>query len=200
MITKNLVDDAIAYARSETAKHGLPTQIHFDLSLKKAEEISRSLGADLRLALVGVAMMDIKLGEAFQQKRLPEHVQMGVAAAKDFLAPYGIEQDELDKIVNCIEAHHGTVRHSCIESEIVTNADCYRFLHPVGVISYIGTLSRRNPDLVSVIEGADGKLDEKYALLSLDVCKAELAGFYNSFKEMFKAAKVVDAQLAIRIT
>ncbi|MFY9822151.1 MAG: hypothetical protein WAM82_12270 [Thermoanaerobaculia bacterium] len=194
MFSEKLVMDALDYARSEIEKYGLPTSLHFDLSLEKAQDLAQKLGADPNLVSVGVALMDIKLGEAFQQKRLAEHVQMGVQAAQDFLKPYGLDVKEIAKVINCIEAHHGAVPHSCLESKIVTNADCYRFIHPAGVLSYIGTLSKRNPDLRAVIEGAEGKLDEKWQLLTIDLCKTELGDVYLYFKEIFAVAKATEEQ------
>jgi hypothetical protein len=139
--------------------------------------------------------MDLKLGEAFQQKRLAEHVDMSVAAAKEFLGKYDLTEDELARIINCIAAHHGAVPHTCPESEITTNADCYRFMHPVGVLSYIGTLSKRNPDLMAVVSGAASKLDEKEHLLTLPICRAELDSHYKAFKEVFAAAKVLQNEM-----
>jgi hypothetical protein len=52
-------------------------------------------------------------------------------------------------------------------------------------------LSKRENDFTKVIAGAEAKLEEKYALLSLDVCKKELNQFYVDFKKMFAEAKKV---------
>lgn len=195
MISEKLVHDGIAYARSESQKYGFPTSLHFDLSLAKAEEVATKLGANVRLAMLGAALMDIKLGEAFQQGRLAEHVQIGTRATADFLKNYELDPEEVAKIINCVEAHHGAVPHSCLESQIATNADCYRFIHPVGVLSYIGTLSKRNPDFVSVVKAAKEKLEEKQQLLTLEICKQELDKYYRSFKEMFAAARAMQDEM-----
>lgn len=189
MVSQSLVDAAVEYARSEIEKFGLPTTLHFDLSFNKAGDLAHKLGADANLVKVGACLMDIKLGEAFSQGRLDQHVRMGVEAAKEFLSAHQLTADEVQKIINCIEAHHGQVPHNCLESEIVTNADCYRFIHPAGVLSYLITLSKRSPDLTTNINGAEAKLEEKRRLLSLDVCRQELDGFYDGFKNAFSAAR-----------
>jgi hypothetical protein len=167
--------------------------LHFDLSMNKGREIAQILSADVALVQVGVALMDVKLGEAFSTARLGEHVAMGVQAATEFLSAYDLDESEKGRIVNCIEAHHGAVPFSCLESEIVTNADCYRFMHPAGVIHYIGTLSKRGLQLDKVIEQAEAKLEEKCALLTLDVSKSELLPFYADMKRMFASAKAAAA-------
>jgi ribonuclease Y len=191
MITDKLVQDAVAYAESEINKFGFPTTLHFNLTMSKAKEIAQKLHADVNLAIVGAALMDLKLGEAFQQGRLAEHVAISADASRKFLANYNLNGEEIAKVLNCVEAHHGSIPHSCLESQIATNADCYKFLHPAGLLSYIGTLSKRENDFTKVIAGAEAKLEEKYALLSLDVCKKELNQFYVDFKKMFAEAKKV---------
>lgn len=188
MITQELVEKAKEFAYSEIEKFGLPTRLHFDISLAKGIEISKALNADERLVTIGVCLMDIKLGEAFAQKKLAEHVKMGVEASNTFLLDFELDEDEKNKIINCIVAHHGTVPFNSLESEIVANADCYRFIHPKGVIHYIGTLTKRNLELEEISKQAEAKLDEKMAILSLEYCKNELASFYHSFKEIFKSS------------
>jgi hypothetical protein len=192
MITEKLVDDSLKFAYSEIDQFGLPTRLHFDLSLKKGKEIAAALKADVALVQVGVALMDIKLGEAFSLGRLGDHVQMGVAAANQFLADYDLTEIEKSRIINSIEAHHGSVPFNSLESEIVTNADCYRFMHPAGVIHYIGTLSKRGLQLDKVVEQAESKLDEKHALLSLEMAKLELIPAYDIMKQVFVSARAAE--------
>lgn len=195
MNTKNVVTDevvkkAIQYAYDETDKYGLPTKLHLDLSIEKGIEIAEMLEADSNIVAVGVALMDIKLGEAFAAKRQPEHVKMSAEATRAFLSQHNIKEHLADKVINCVEAHHGTIPFSCIEAEIVANADCYRFIHPKGVFHYIGTLTKRNLSFKEIIDGADAKLEEKNKILSLPYCKKQLEPHYISFKKMFAEARV----------
>ncbi|MFN0277811.1 MAG: hypothetical protein ACKVRN_04325 [Pyrinomonadaceae bacterium] len=189
MLNEILVEKAKEFGYSEIEKFGLPTKLHFDLSLQKAQEIAEKLNADIPLTEIGVCLMDIKLGEAFAQKRLDEHIEMGVEACVEFLKDFDVTEEEKNKIINCIEAHHGTVPFSSLESEIVANADCYRFIHPKGVIHYIGTLTKRNLSLEDIVKQAEFKLEEKKAILSMEYCKKELDSHYESFKSIFEASK-----------
>lgn len=188
MISKQLISDSIEFAYSEIDKFGLPTRLHFDLSLQKGKEIAEKLGANEDLVSVGICLMDIKLGDAFAQKRLSEHVQMGVETSKQFLASYKLTNDEFSGIINCVAAHHGTIPFSCKESEIVANADCYRFIHPKGVLEYIGTVSKRNLTYTETLKQVESKLDEKMAILSLGYCQEELNDYYSWFKKMISEA------------
>lgn len=189
MITQKLVTDSVEYALSEIEQYGLPTVLHFNLSLNKAKELAEMASANVNLAQVGAALMDIKLGEAFKTGRLKEHVAMGVEASRNFLQNYDVTQEELDSIINCIEAHHGAVSFSCVESEIVTSADCYRFMHPVGVLSYLGTLAKRGLTFDEILNQTEDKLEEKKALLSFKSAEQELIPYYNNFKNMFATSR-----------
>lgn len=96
------------------------------IAATKAYELAESFGADKTVATVGAYLMDLKLGEAFVKGKLDEHVRMSLEAAKPFLKRLGLEQ-ETKKILNCIEAHHGTVPYICREAEVCANADACRF-------------------------------------------------------------------------
>ncbi|MDR0860371.1 MAG: hypothetical protein LBO09_05360 [Candidatus Peribacteria bacterium] len=74
-----------AFALSEIEKYGLPTLINFELSEQKAIELAEKLHADKTIVLLGVYLMDCKLGQAFSEKRGAEHVQMSKIATEEFL-------------------------------------------------------------------------------------------------------------------
>lgn len=185
----SVFDAAKSAALAEIEQYGLPTTLHFDLSLNKGKEIARIVGANEQLVAIGVCLMDLKLGEAFKSGELAKHVAMSVEASMQLLTSLQVDAETAAKITNCVAAHHGTVPFESLESEVVANADCYRFLHPKGVVHYIGTLTKRNPDVTEVIKAAESKLDEKYKILSLAVCKKELEPFYHQFKSIFAACK-----------
>lgn len=79
--------------------------------------------------------MDLKIGQCLKEGKLSEHVQRSSQSAQEFLKPFKIDKDMLDKIVSCIESHHGVDQYFCKEAEICANADCYRFLHPRGILA-----------------------------------------------------------------
>jgi len=195
MITDAVVRAARELAYSETDRFGLPTRLHLDLSLEKAEEIAIALGADVQVAIIGTCMMDVKLGEAFKTGKQPQHVKMSADKAREFLVAQGVSGPVLEKIVNCVEAHHKAVPFESREAEIVANADCYRFVHPKGVFHYIGTLTKRDMEFKAIIDGAEAKLEEKKNILSLPYCISELEPFYRMFKDAFAAARTTTGSL-----
>lgn len=184
----DIVQEARKYAVSEIEKHGLPNIVHFELSEKKALKLAEKLNANKMIVHVGVCLMDLKLGQAFKENRLTEHVKMSVEATKEFLNRFDIDDNSKEKIINCVEAHHGGP-YKCTEAEICANADCYRFIYPKGFFVYLTVLGRRFKDFLEALNAAEKKMDEKYDVLSLDICKNDLKKYYQTLKDFIKDSK-----------
>lgn len=177
---KQLLEDVLKIAR-ET----IPSIELFDISIDKGKLLAKEYNADEELVLIGICFMDIKLGEAVKQGKGLDHVNMGLGFAKDYLKEYDLTDEEKDKIMNCIEAHHGDIAFSCIESEICANADCYRFIHPFGVFAHANLISKKVDDFKTYIEQLKFKLEEKYNILSLKKAKEELEYYYEIYSKQF---------------
>ena len=186
---KKLANDAESYARREIEKYGLPSMFHFDLSLEKGICLAEKLNANPDLVRAGIALMDLKLGEAFRNGRQSEHVRLSSDATKEFLLNYNISDTVKANIINSVEAHHGKIAFSSIESEICANADCYRFVHPKGVFFYFTTLSKRYNDFESIINQIETKLNEKINIASIPIVKEELNNYYKVFADFIKISK-----------
>ncbi|MCX6740966.1 MAG: hypothetical protein NTY61_01030 [Candidatus Parcubacteria bacterium] len=132
----------------------MPALINFEISEKKAIELARRMKVNETIVLVGVYLMDIKLGEASAQNKNQEHVKMSVEATQGFLTRFDLNEEEKMKIINCVEAHHGQVPFTCKEAEICANADCYRFIHPKGFFLCLTTLGKRNLKFVEALDFA----------------------------------------------
>lgn len=185
----NIVEEARKYAISEIDKFGFPTLINFEISEKKALELAEKLNADIKIIQVGNSLMDLKLGQALREGRVSEHVAMSVEAAKEFLSGFDIDNTEKDKIINCIGTHHRDIPFKCIEAEICANADCYRFIHPRGFFANLVSLGERRFNLEDSLNRAEKKMDEKFNVLSLDICKEELTGYYKTLKSFINEAR-----------
>jgi len=183
---EKLIKDAYDIAYKEIEKYGNPSIERFNVSYEKGIEIANKLGADIDIVKIGLVLMDLKLGEAFKKGILKEHVKMSKEAAEKFLINYEITNEQKKKIINCIEAHHGTIEFSCIEAEICANADCYRFIHPRGVLSYLHTLGGRIDDYDKAKAQALVKLEEKAKILTLKEVKEELGPHYEFFSKYLK--------------
>lgn len=178
---KQLLDDVLKLAQENIP----PAPKHLEISIQKGKMLAEEYNADKELVLIGICLMDIKLSEAMGQNKAIEHVKMSSDFAKEYLNNYDISLEEKEKIINCVEAHHGKAPFTCIESEICANADCYRFIHPVGVFTYAGVLARRTNDFNEQIKQLKLKLDEKHNILSLEKVKEELGDYYEIYSKQF---------------
>ncbi|MBT4120672.1 MAG: hypothetical protein HOA57_01980 [Candidatus Magasanikbacteria bacterium] len=182
---KEIIKKARELAYKESGKTVLPL---FELANKKGQELAEMLEVDKNIVMLGTLFMDLKLKQAMKENRLNEHVQMSLEATKDFLLEFDLDEEIKNKIFNCVEAHHGTVPFESLEAEVCANADCYKFLHPEGIFRYIGILSSRDVDFQEVLNQVEYKTDEKWNILSLDVCKKELEPYYRQFKDLIDKA------------
>jgi len=183
MLSKAVLEKARAYALAEIEKYGLPIPAHFEISEKMAKKIVLQLGGELDIVLLWVYLMDLKIGQAFAEKRLEQHIQMGAEAATIFLQQEWVDEETIDKIIHCILSHHGTIPYESLEAEICANADCYRFCHPTGFLIYMHGIAKRWLTFFEALDQAEKKLEEKHSILSLELCKNECENHYQKLTE-----------------
>jgi len=95
-----------------------------------------------------------------------------------------VEEPFYSTLINCVAAHHGAIPFESLESEIVANADCYRFIHPRGVMSFHATVIKRGNEHDDALKAVEAKLDEKHGILSLEAAKEDLLEYYKMFKNI----------------
>jgi hypothetical protein len=188
-ILARLADDAVEYARREIEEFKMPSSLQFELSLEKAIWISEIMKADTDIVRTGLALMDLKLGEAASQGKQSEHVAISKASSIEFLKNYDVDETIKSILLNCVEAHHGALPFTSIEAEICANGDCYRFIHPKGVLCYIGVLDKRLNDFSKVLDQVEAKMDEKMEIASIPFVVEELQNYYGVFKHYIKLAR-----------
>ncbi len=170
---EKLLQEARELAYSEAKKYSTPILKHIDFATHQGITLAEKLVANKRIVEVGTLLMDIKIGEAVNQGKLSEHVQMSHDFTKELLSKYSeISDEDKTNIEACVLEHHGKEKFYSIESEICCNADCYRFCSVEGV-SYVLRYFRdiEFKDLVALI---NHKIEEKWNALSLDICKRGL--------------------------
>lgn len=178
---KQLLEDVLKIAKENIP----PSKNHLDISLAKGKMLAKEYNADIDFVTIGICLMDIKLSEAHKLNKTPEHVKMASDFAKEYLEEYDLTKEEKNKLINCIEAHHGKIPFTCIEAEICANADCYRFIHPFGVFTYAGVLAKRTDDFKEQIKQLKYKLNEKHDILSLSKAKEDLERYYEEYSRQF---------------
>lgn len=178
---KDLKVDAL-----ELAKRVVPLPKLLDFSLEKAMKLADIYSADTDIIKIAMAFMDLKLKDAKEKGDITLHISMAVDFLKEYIKDYDLADEDIEKIINCIEAHHGTVPYKCIEAEIVANADCYIFVHPEGIFAYKSLLEKRGIAIDEQFKHLNFKLQEKYKLLSLKEVRDELDKYYQIFAELYE--------------
>ena len=187
---KQLFEKIDKLAWDEINKYGGPIPNHYAISLSAGERIARQLGVDEFAVKTGIALMDIKLGECNANKIQPQHTQKSYEYSEKILKELGVDAAKTKLLLNCVAAHHGKVPFESLEAEICANADCYRFLTAEGIYDFIMKTAERKMDHNSSIDAVIAKMDEKFNILSIQMCKDELSDGYHKIRAILESAKI----------
>jgi hypothetical protein len=183
---KEVIEKAKELVKEET---GHAVRQLFHLANEAGQKLAEKLNADKDIVMLGTLLMDVKLKQAMAEDRIQDHVKMSIETAKKFLSQFDLDEETVKKIINCVEAHHGDKPYICKEAEICANADCYKFLPVSNWLRYITILSKRDKPFEKCLDEAEKKLEEKWKVLSLDICKEELEPHYNLVKQILEKAR-----------
>ncbi len=190
MEMQDLIKKCDDFNKSEIQKYNPDMKFLYELSLDKGIKLAEIYKADVNIVKIAIAMMDSKLPEASYLKTPKKHIEMSSNATKEILSDIDfLNEDIKENIIKCVEEHHGTKEFFSIESEVVANADCYKFVHPKGFLYYSSMLGRRFHDFDKEIEQLNFKLNEKHNTISLDLVKEELEPYYQFFQKSINEAK-----------
>lgn len=193
MNMEELVKKADNFNRQEIEKYNPDMKLLYELSLNVGVKLAKEYGADENIVRIALAMMDSKLPEASHLGKPKQHILMSSDATNEMIKDIDfLSEDVKENIIKCVKEHHGVENFYSIESEVVANADCYKFIHPKGVLYYSSMLGRRFHDFNKELEQLDFKLNEKHNTISLPLVKEELEPYYNFFQKSIKVAKLKD--------
>ncbi len=184
---KNFLTQAEKLAYNEFERTGMPLKQHIDLACETGKRLAKELGANVDIVEAGTLLMDCLIGQAIQERKLEKHIEMSLAKVNELLKKSKLSDKQKENIRHCITEHHGSDKFYSLESEICCNADCYRFISIKGfsyAMRYLREMSF--DDLVNLLEK---KVNEKWGLVSLDVCKHELSGQHEILEKMLGELK-----------
>ncbi|NTU47159.1 hypothetical protein HGA88_06035 [Candidatus Roizmanbacteria bacterium] len=189
MITSNLIQTVQDFVYKEIEITSTPSRFQLDYTNDKGQLLAEKLQADKNIVLLGTLLMDCKLGQAFKEGRLKDHIEMSVQRAEELLSQDGeITSEEKEIVLACVREHHGAEKFSSLEAEICCNADCYRFISVEGVIGSIYHWQEKMP-IEKLISLFREKAEEKWNALSLDMCRKELEPEYKAVKHLLDCYK-----------
>lgn len=190
MNIEELVKKADNLNREEIKKYNPDIEFLYDLTLSVGIKLAKEYNADENIVKIVLAMMDLKLPEALQLGIPKQHILMSLDVTKQMLDGTGFaSEDTKQNIIKCIEEHHGADKFYSIEAEVVANADCYKFIHPKGVLYYSSMLGRRFHDFNKELNQLENKLNEKNNAITLPSLKEELEQYYLFFQKSIDEAR-----------
>jgi hypothetical protein len=172
------------FTSSECKRTGMPVGPHIDIATQKGKEIAPKLGANIAIVEAGTLLMDCQLGQALSENRMQDHIKMSLDEANEIMNKYDLDEKDKENIRHCVLEHHGVPKFYSLESEIVCNADCYRFTSTQG-FAFAMRYLRAMPfdDLVKLLKD---KVSEKWNAITLDIVKEDLEPQHNAILNILK--------------
>lgn len=167
---------------------------HIERVYRLSVSIGEKLNANLKVLRIAALLHDIGRIQEKKDKRKRNHADISAELAKHFLASdqYKLTQNEIDKIIHCIQAHSysNELVPETLEAKILSDADKLDALGAIGLYRTIGFTILRNGGLDDVIEHLENKIMKLKNQLFLDISQkiAEsreeiIISFYNKIKE-----------------
>ena len=131
MSIEELINKANDFNKEEIRKYNPDMEFLHEIAWNAGIRLAKEYGANENIVKIALAMMDSKLPEASSLGVTKEHILMSSNATKEMLKDVNcLTESEKENIIKCVEEHHGVEKFYSIESEVVANADCYKFVSP----------------------------------------------------------------------
>ena len=188
-IVLQLLSTSEQLLQQEIKKTNLPPIENHKICLVYGKKLAQAYKIDLDFIAACLNFMDVKIGQTVQENRRQDHIQMSLDATLKAIRPINLDSKTITKIRGCILSHHGADPYPSIEAEICANADCFKFLHPRGLLVFIADLGRRGMKFNELLNFAKEKIEEKMATISLPEVKPEAKEYYRNLIKLINAAQ-----------
>jgi len=174
--------------QEEIEKTGFPFLENHRVALIYGRRLAKRYKVDADFICACLNFMDLKVGEAFLNHRLEDHIQMSLDATLAAIKPLQLGCLIIQKIKDCILCHHGVDSYPSVEAEICANADCFKFLHPRGGLTMIAGLMAKGLSFEEAVSLLEEKIEEKLKIVSLPELKKEASSYARLWQKILPAA------------
>jgi uncharacterized protein len=182
------------FAIKNSEKNDIHGFDHVNRVYQLSSTIGEKLNANLKILKISALLHDIGRIQEKNDKKKRNHAEISAELTKHFLSSnqYDLTQNEIVKIIHCIQAHSYSNKlvPETLEAKILSDADKLDALGAIGLYRTIGFTISRNGDLEDVIEHLENKillLKNRFFLdISKEIAKSRekiIVNFYNKIKE-----------------
>ncbi len=167
-------------------KNKSPAWLLTELAIKKGVQLSEIYSVDKKLVLVSLYLAHTVFDPIWKGEIQKNHEKLSSDFIKPYLDKWEVETIDKDIIINSIEAHHGKIPTKTKISEVVKNAECFKFVTVEGCLIFLHELGLRGTSFEESVDKVIQKMEQKRRLLTLDNCKKEAENNCKEIKELFK--------------
>lgn len=170
---KDIISKSRALMKRQTKKNGAPAWGLTELAVSMGKKLARQYHVDEKLVVASLYLAHIVFHPKRHSFEMQHHPKLSAHLAKTYLKKWKIPAEEQAIIVDAIETHHAHSRPHTKVSEIMRNAEGYKFLTIEGCFIFLHALGSRGMSWEKSVEYCIEKMNQKYALLTLPACKRE---------------------------
>ncbi len=186
METEQVMQKIREIGANEVKNGNAPPEVYTRLAIEKGIQLANEMNADVQVVEAALWLGDSQLALCMKQNRAQEHVQVSAEFARIAMKEAGASQEFVENAVQAMSEHHST-KHKNLEGEIVANADGYKFLQPLGLLSLVMKDAKKRSD-IETLKYALSKLEEKWNVLTIQQCKDETRQNYDALKFVLESA------------
>jgi HD superfamily phosphodiesterase len=123
---------------------------HLFRVVKIAQFLAKKTGADVAITTAGAFLHDTALPSGNDYK-----YSQNKKIVKKLLQNFDLSQKELNKIVECVASHEGTIKPKVLEAKIVHDADVLEKMGLLGVIRHAWKMTNQNELDPSTVNSKD---------------------------------------------
>ncbi len=184
----NIISKSRALMQRQTQKNGAPAWGLTELAAVMGKKLARQYHANGHLVVAALYLAHVVFHTKRHSYEMENHPRLSAALADRYLRKWKVADNERIIIVDAIRTHHDRAKPHSRVSEIMRNAEGYKFLTIEGCFIFLHALGSRGISWEKSVEYCIEKMNQKYALLTLPACKQEtkknMAGLVQIYRKI----------------
>jgi hypothetical protein len=154
----------------QTKKNKAPAWLLTEIAVEKGKELSKKFNVNEELIVTSLYLAHTVFSPFWKDKIQKNHPKLSAEFVRKFLVKWDVGEEEQDIILDAIMSHHSKDKPKTKISEIVRNAEGFKFLSIKGALVFLHELGKRGFSYEESLKMLIEKMDKKFELLTLDVC------------------------------